>query len=142
MYGNARVSRLDLKGKIKNILHALRKCALTTLDIFLFNDARSLNCESLCYSILEYIKDGSATATKFDSEHINFKTPNVVMVFSNSDPDTRQLSKDRWLIFHILKSGLNDHTEKLWKTQHTIEQPWRLFDKNPTIDGTTLGTFS
>ena len=35
------------------------------------------------YRVLEDIKDGAATTSKYDSKVIKFKTPNIVMVFSN-----------------------------------------------------------
>ena len=119
LFGSVRVARLDIKSKTANILHALRKFPLSTTDIFLFNDARAINYESCCYTILEDIKDGNATASKFNSEVIQFKTPNVVIVFSNSDPDIKQLSKDRWKIYHINKNGLKSYEERLWELVHT-----------------------
>jgi len=80
LFGHAHVVRLDLKSKTANVLHILRKFPLSTIDIFLFNDARAINYESCCYTILEDIKDGSASASKFNSEVIHFKTPNVVII--------------------------------------------------------------
>ena len=60
-----------------------------------------------CYSALEAITDGTAISGKYQSEVVRFKTPNVVIVFSNVDPDVMQLSRDRWQIFNIAKDGLN-----------------------------------
>ena len=51
------------------------------------------------YRILEDIKDGAATTSKYDNQVIKFKTPNHVMIFSNSMPDRNHLSNDRWQIF-------------------------------------------
>ena len=45
--------------------------------------------------MLEAIKDGTAINGKYQSEVVRFKTPNVVIVFSNDDPDVMQLSRDR-----------------------------------------------
>ena len=72
-----------------------------------YNDARSGQSEMRCYEVLENIKDGRAIASKYASEIIRFRTPNVVIVFSNADPDMTQLSKDRWRVFHISKEGLS-----------------------------------
>ncbi len=47
-----------------------------------------------CYEVLENIKDGRAISSKYASEIIRFRTPNVVIVFSNAGPDMTQLSKD------------------------------------------------
>ena len=56
---------------------------------------------------------------KFNSEVIRFRTPNIVVVFSNHDPDIKQLSKDRWKIYYITKHGLNSHEERIWNARHT-----------------------
>ena len=119
LLGYSRVVQLELKGKMANILHALRKFPLSTADIFFFNDARAINNETCCYDVLEMIKDGSATASKFNSERIQFKTPNIVVVFSNSDPNMKQLSKDRWKVYYINKEGLSSQEEGLWKARNT-----------------------
>ena len=107
--------QLDIKANMSNILHALRKFPLSTVDIFLFNDQRGINHESCCYTVLESIKDGCATASKFNSEVVRFKSPNVVVVFSNSTPDIQQLSKDRWKVYCITKEGLNKQEIKTTK---------------------------
>ena len=118
LFGYSRVAMLDLKSKTANILHALRKFPLSTTDIFFFNDARAINHETCCYTVLEHIKDGSATASKFNSEVIQFKTPNVVVVFSNRDPDMKQLSQDRWKVYYINKDGLSSQEKRLWKEKN------------------------
>ena len=117
-YGYARVVRLDLKMKTANVLHVLTKRPLSTTDIFLFNEPRALNHESCNYSILESIKDGTAVSSKYNNDIMRFKIPNVVVVFSNHMPNTRELSKDRWKIFRIVMAGLKDITIQVWKTQH------------------------
>ena len=43
------------------------------------------------YRILEDIKDGATTTSKYGNQRINFKTPNFVMVFSNSWPNRKHL---------------------------------------------------
>ena len=53
------------------------------------------------YAVLEHIKDGCAVSSKYNSIILNFKTPNTLIVFSNSRPDTSSLSKDRWKIYSI-----------------------------------------
>ena len=111
-YGYSRVAQLELKNKTKNMLHVLRKFQLSTVDIFLFNDSRSISMESYCYSVLENIKDGCATAMKYDSERIKFKTPNIVIVFSNHSPNMKQLSEDRWIVYYIQDGVLLPKVEK------------------------------
>ena len=98
-YGTKRVVKLAAKNKTSNIAQVLRKRQLTTTDIFLFNDARSKNQETVNYEMLENIKDGQAEASKYNSEIIKFRTPNIVVVFSNETPERKELSSDRWNIF-------------------------------------------
>ena len=42
-----------------------------------------------------------ATTSKYQSQHIRFKTPNIVIVFSNTLPNISQLSRDRWSVYNI-----------------------------------------
>ena len=100
-YGYERVARMDINGHAQDILHVLGKRPLCSTDIFLFNIPRS-GCEvDSCYAVLESIKDGVGVSPKYDSRRLHFKTPNVVMVFSNAPPDVTKLSKDRWTILTI-----------------------------------------
>ena len=117
LLGRERVVQLDLKNSIGNIMQILRKLPLSTLDIFMFNDARSGLSETRCYDVLENLKDGCSIASKYSSEIIQFKTPNVVIVFSNADPDMTQLSKDRWKVFYINKDGLSSQEKRLWESR-------------------------
>ncbi len=80
-FGYQRVFRSDLRIKHKDTCNILKKRGLTTIDIFLFNDSRSTKGEEMnIYRVLEDIKDGAATTSKYDSKVIKFKTPNIVMV--------------------------------------------------------------
>ena len=100
-FGYARVARLELTGRSKDICHALGKRPLISTDLFLFNVSRSSLDLSDCYPILEFVKDGLTVSTKYDSKRLQFTTPNVLMIFSNSQPDKAKLSSDRWVIFTI-----------------------------------------
>ena len=84
----------------------------------MFNEPRAVTYESCNYSILDSIKDGTAVSSKYNNDVMRFKIPNVVVVFSNHIPSTKELSKDRWKIFRILKAGLKDITLDVWKSQH------------------------
>ena len=117
-FGYARVVRLDLKMKTANVLHVLTKRSLSTTDIFLFDVPRAITHEKCNYYILESIKDGIAVSSKYNNDIIRFKVPNIVIVFSNTEPNTKELSKDRWKIFRILKDELKDVTADVWTTQH------------------------
>ncbi len=118
LYGYARVVRLDLKLKTSTVLHVLSKRPLCSTDIFLFNERRAMNNETCNYEILESIKDGIAVSSKYNSDILQFKHPNVVVVFSNNTPNTRELSLDRWKIFRILPSELKDITMDIYFSQH------------------------
>ena len=96
------------------ICNVLKKRSLVLVDIFMFNDARSVCGKEInLYRILEDIKDGQATASKYDNDNIQFKTPNTVIVFSNRYPKTNKLSRDRWKIFNANQDGLNDVTLRI-----------------------------
>ena len=76
------------------------------MDIFLFNDTRA-SIHPINYSILEILKDGSAVSVKYNSLIVNFKVPNIVVIFSNHMPDTSKLSEDRLQIYSVSKQELN-----------------------------------
>ena len=115
-YGFNRVVRVDLRIKHANICNVLKKRTLSSVDIFIFNDTRSVSGEDHnLYRILEDIKDEQATASKYDNDNIYFKTPNIVVVFSNQYPDTKKLSYDRWIILKINDQKLENVTETMIK---------------------------
>ena len=49
------------------------------------------------------MKDGETFASKYESQQLK---PNVVMVFSNSEPYTWKLAKVRFEVFHIINDQL------------------------------------
>ena len=109
-FGYQRVFRSDLRIKHKDMCNILKKRGLSSVNIFLFNDARSTKGDENLnmYRILEDIKDGAATSSKYDSRVIKFKTPNIVMVFSNIRPNTKRLSADRWEVYVPTEDGLKE----------------------------------
>ena len=110
-FGYHRVARCDLRIKHANVCNVLKKRSLASANIFLFNDSRSVTGEEInLYRILEDIKDGQATASKYDNNNIRFKTPNTVMVFSNRYPKLGKLSRDRWRIYNANQDRLHDVT--------------------------------
>ena len=122
-YGFNRVVRLDLRIKHGNLCNVLKKQSLSSVDIFLFNDARSVTGEDYnLYRILEDLKDGQATASKYDNDNIHFKTPNTVVIFSNQLPNVKKLSKDRWIIFEIKQNELNNITKTVSKGKQREEK--------------------
>ena len=113
-YGSHRVVRLTLRMTHSNACHVFQKQSLSTAVIFLFNDARSIAGDTNDfepYRILESVKDGMTTTSKYDNDNIKFKIPNTVMVFSNHNPDFRRLSTDRWKVYVITEKGIRIHEE-------------------------------
>ena len=96
------VTGIDIKANNASIFQALRKCPIVTADIFLFNIGKSMKkFDQINYDALEKMKDGEAFASKYDSQQLKIRVPNVVMVFSNSPPDVSELAKVRFRIFCI-----------------------------------------
>ncbi len=127
LYGFSRTVRLNFKSKANDIYCALSKRPLATTDIFIFNDTRTTSDDiGSCYSVLEAIKDGTAISGKYQSEVIRFKTPNIVLVFSNTDPDIIQLSRDRWQTFQITKDGLERSDGKLCEQKAIVKRKWNM----------------
>ena len=106
-FGYNRVFRCDLRIRHRDMCNIMRKRSITTVDIFLFNDSRSIKGEEPnMYRILEDIKDGAAATSKYDNQLMKFKTPNFVVVFSNSWPNRKNLTKDRWRMYEPTDNGL------------------------------------
>ena len=106
-YGYSFVFRCDLRINHKDICNILRKRSLAAVGIFMFNDSRSIPHGNInLYRILEDIKDGAATSTKYDNHIIKFRTPNHVIVFSNRMPEKENLTDDRWRLYKPVDDGL------------------------------------
>ena len=86
------------------MLHTISKRMLACVDIFLINIPKSFSVNLIPYNVLEEIKDGRAISSKYDSKTMTFRTPNVLVVFSNKLPRKDYVSKDRWKILTIDKN--------------------------------------
>lgn len=75
-----------------------------------FNDDK----HNSIYTIIESIKNGRITCTKYKGDTIQFYPPHV-MVFSNWFPDISFLSKDRWEILKLNSKHANDKNAILKK---------------------------
>jgi len=75
-----------------------------------FNDDK----HNSIYTIIESIKNGRLTCTKYKGDTIQFYPPHV-MVFSNWMPDVSYLSKDRWVILNLKAKQANDKDASLKK---------------------------
>ena len=108
MFGSRRVvSGIDIKTSNASIFQDLRKRPLVTADVFLFNIGKSMKkFDEINYDALEKLKDGEAFASKFNSQQLKIRVPNVVMVFSNSPPNFKELAKKRFRVFYIKNDEL------------------------------------
>ena len=80
-FGDSSICKLTLSENSRNTFHIMGKICSTRTDIFLFYVARGVRLDQEQYKILESIKDGEAVDGKYMSRQLNFKQPNVLMVF-------------------------------------------------------------
>jgi len=106
-YGRKRVFRTSIHKNMEGFIHALSKRTLPLIDVFVFNIPRCFNMVDVPYSIFENIKDGRAISTKYDSRILDFKTPNIMIIFSNSACSWGKMSKDRWIKINLVKDSVN-----------------------------------
>ena len=126
-FGYSRVCKLELGGPARDTFHILGKLISSNTNIFLFNLPRGGYLYSEQYKILESIKDGYATSQKYDSRVLNFKIPNILMVFSNMEPDRDKLSEDRWIILKISKDlmSLSNITYDVKKKNKIVKESYK-----------------
>ena len=105
-YGSKRVFRTTMNRNTDSILHCLSKRTLPLIDVFVFNTPRSFDVKDIPYTLLEEIKDGQAISSKYNSKVLNFKKPNILIIFSNKRPCITGVSKDRWRIYKIQNDSL------------------------------------
>lgn len=84
-------------GKHADILFAYEGQTLVCFDF-----PRSAQ-DFVCYSVIEALKNGVVTISKYESRTFMFPVP-TVFVFSNFAPDRTKLSEDRWDIHTILNN--------------------------------------
>ena len=105
-YTQKKVFRTSMNSNKESILHSLSKNTLPLIDVFVFNTPRSFDVKDIPYTLLEEIKDGQAISSKYNSKVLNFKKPNILIIFSNKRPCITGVSKDRWRIYKIQNDSL------------------------------------
>ena len=106
------VTGIDIKANNASIFQALRKCPIVTADIFLFNIGKSMKkFDRINYDALEQMKDGEPFASRYNSQQLKIRVPNVVMVFSNSPPNVNELAKVRFRVFNINNNELEGNVK-------------------------------
>ena len=113
VFGTRRVvTGIDIKANNASIFQALRKCPIVTADIFLFNIGKSMKkFDRINYDALEQMKDGEPFASRYNSQQLKIRVPNVVMVFSNSPPNVNELAKVRFRVFNINNNELEGNVK-------------------------------
>jgi len=94
-----------------------------------FNDDK----HNSVYTIIENIKNGRLTCTKYKGDTIQFYPPHV-MVFSNWMPDVSLLSKDRWVILNLKSKHTNDINASFKQIDLNYVQKNELDTNYPEID--------
>ena len=135
VFGTRRVvSGIDIKSNSASIFQALRKCSIVTADIFLFNIGKSMNkFDQINYDALEKMKDGEAFASKYNSQQLKIRVPNVVMVFSNSPPDFKELAKVRFRVFNINNNQLEKKRKNIVESKYAKEKKENV-DSDSDVD--------
>ena len=138
VFGTRRVvSGIDIKSNSASIFQALRKCSIVTADIFLFNIGKSMNkFDQINYDALEKMKDGEAFASKYNSQQLKIRVPNVVMVFSNSPPDFKELAKVRFRVFNINNNQLEKKRKNIVESKYAKEKKENV-DSDSDVDSET-----
>lgn len=95
----------------------------------IFDLPRTFVDKSSIYTVLESVKNGCLTCTKYSGTTIEFATPKVI-VFSNWFPNTSGLSTDRWRIFTLEPNTDGDFDlTKSYKESNKVE-----YDHDSDID--------
>ena len=138
VFGTRRVvSGIDIKSNSASIFQALRKCSIVTADIFLFNIGKSMNkFDQINYDALEKMKDGEAFASKYNSQQLKIRVPNVVMVFSNSPPDFKELAKVCFRVFNINNNQLEKKRKNIVEIKYAKEKKENV-DSDSDVDSET-----
>lgn len=89
-----KTSHVITGGKHADIYYTL-STMIHGLKVVFFDYGRSGNDPA--YPVMEKLKDGMFTSTKYESRTVRFNSVHVV-VFANKEPDYSQLSEDRWLV--------------------------------------------
>lgn len=93
---------LAINGQKKDIMFAVTEwLKVEDLKICIYDIPRKQG-NKVSYSLVEEIKNGLFFSGKYESGMTMFNSPHLI-VFSNSPPDTSNLSEDRWVVKEIGK---------------------------------------
>ena len=77
------------------------KFKINEITTFIFNLTRATN--SINYTAMESIKDGLLSSNKYESSTLIFNPPHM-WIFSNTLPNRKELSEDKWAIWTVNES--------------------------------------
>lgn len=100
-------STKDIFDGIRNWMDEGRKPEIILIDL-----PRTFQDRDSIYTLVESIKNGRMTCTKYKGKTIKFYPPHL-MVFANWMPETKFLSADRWVIMNLVAKKANDRRAKL-----------------------------
>jgi hypothetical protein len=109
-----------------------------TCKYVLFDCSRAFSFPDQFYTILERVKDGLMTSTKYNSATLMFQNA-VLVVMSNQWPNISKLTYDRWRCYDIQGDTLipvdTDDVLKIDKVESEPEfTPWRPYISSSTTD--------
>lgn len=91
---------LVVGGKGNDIKFAVAEYVKTKdVEVVIYDIPRTIG-NTVSYSSIEEIKNGLMFSNKYESGQVVFNSPHII-VFSNSPPNTDNLSKDRWVVRNV-----------------------------------------
>lgn len=123
---------LNTSGTVKDLCDVLRNTIFDKgifPDHIMINLARSVESQDI-YTLIEMIKDGRITCTKYSGNTYSFFPPHVT-VFANWMPKFNCLTDNRWLIYFL--SGKRNKTELIIFKQLKHEKMDKLVQKEKIL---------
>jgi hypothetical protein len=101
----------------------------------IFDLPRTIAERDSIYTLLESIKNGRLTCTKYSGAVLRFERPHII-VFANWTPKMDLISKDRWNIQQIVNKKLEPYTPSETVDTETVEiEPIDAKNINPLNNG-------
>jgi hypothetical protein len=102
---------INATGSIRDIADIIRNWMKNggSPEVILLDIPRTFKDRESIYTMIECIKGGRITCTKYAGTTLNFYPPHL-MVFANWAPDIESdyLSPDRWTVIHLVATKIND----------------------------------
>jgi len=92
-------------------------------------DIPKCNKGHVSYNVLEMLKNGMMTNTKYECKNLIFNSPHV-FIFSNSLPDTSKMSLDRWKVFNVVDGLLTPYDFNAKEENETVIEIYNYSDES------------